>query len=405
MNPSKDSYFRAFRGKCISQRPSSRVWLVQFSQNQPNFPKTAIAKQYLDRTLDFDREVAILQSLNGAHENIVSYYHHIVAREDGYLFMEWCAKGCLALEIHTRSQLNQPWSDEELRVHFTGLIGAMKEIHSRRIVHRDLKPENVFITKEGVMKIGDFGESKQVRQGNTDVLATLRGTSQYISPEQQQRPFLSNADCMNADVWMLGRTFYEMAVCSRRPDLNSISPENAYEVYQEIERTLEQAGRAADVIQLIMSMIGLVERPSFAALQQALDSKPCGNCGADARRREPFPCGHVVCGSCLLLFLTYIKENVTSLEFLVCPFCSQRLSLAYFQRNDYDEATTSHVTQLYLQDKTFECPFCHYSHYCYTLSDGYLRPYLLTCSGYSICSLCQASGGHWRENCPRTTRN
>ena len=382
-----------------------QVWLVTFTKDLPNFPKIAIAKQYQVRTLDFDREVSILQALSGAHPNIVAYYHHVVTKDRGFIFMEWCAKGSLAEEIHRRAQRKEMWSDEELKTHFSDLIGAMSVLHSLRIVHRDLKPENLFLTDTGVLKIGDFGESKQVRQGSTDITATMRGTPQYASPQAQIAGIVSNADCLEADVWMLGRTFYEMAVCCRRPDLNTISPCNAANVYREMEITLEQAGRGAALIQLILAMVRLegAERPSFAALQQALSAQPCANCSAEARRREPFPCGHVLCGSCFLQFLTYIKQTATVLQALVCPFCNLRLPYAYFKRNDYDEEATAHVTRLFLEAKHFECPFCGEIHLCYVLLEGQLRPYRLKCGNHILCSLCLMQGGHREAGCPMFT--
>lgn len=272
MKPSKEDYFKAFRGKSIARRGDVQVWQVTFTKDLPNFPKVAIAKQYQVRTVDFDREVSILQAVSGTHQSIVTYYHHVVTKDRGFIFMEWCAKGSLAEEIERRGKRKEPWRDEELRTYFSDLIGAMSVLHSLRIVHRDLKPENLFLTDTGLLKIGDFGESKQVRQGSTDITATMRGTPQYASPQAQTAGIISNADCFEADVWMLGRTFYEMAVCCRRPDLNTISLSNAANVYREMEITLEQAGRGAALIQLILAMVGLegAERPSFAALQQAL---------------------------------------------------------------------------------------------------------------------------------------
>lgn len=403
MKASKEDYFKAFRGRCIARRGPVQVWLVHFTKDSPGLPKVAIAKQSQCRTLDFDREVSILQALSGSHPNIVSYYHHIVTKDRGFIFMEWCAGGSLAEEIARREAQKAPWSDEELRSHFAGLIGAMSVVHNLRIVHRDLKPENIFLTDTGVFKLGDFGESKQIRQGSTDVMATLRGTREYASPQAQNVGIVSNSDCYEADVWMLGRTFYEMAVGCRRPDLNIISPSKAAAVYEEMERTLEQASRAADLTRLILAMMGLegVERPSFAALQQALMAQPCAKCGSEARRREPFPCGHVMCGTCFLQFLAYIKQCIGLLQALVCPFCNYRLSLAYFQRNDYDEEATAHVTKLFLEARHFECPFCGEIHLCYSLFEGKLLPYSLTCGSQVMCSLCQAKGGHQQAHCPQ----
>lgn len=55
-------------------------------------------------------------------------------------------------------------------------------MHDRKIIHRDIKSENIFLTKENLVKIGDFGISKQ--QAHTLAKAMTRiGTPYYLSPE------------------------------------------------------------------------------------------------------------------------------------------------------------------------------------------------------------------------------
>jgi NIMA (never in mitosis gene a)-related kinase len=55
-------------------------------------------------------------------------------------------------------------------------------IHSKKILHRDIKTQNIFITKEGILKIGDFGISRQLSQSE-DFANTLKGTPYFMSPE------------------------------------------------------------------------------------------------------------------------------------------------------------------------------------------------------------------------------
>ena len=61
----------------------------------------------------------------------------------------------------------------------------MKHIHDRKIIHRDLKGGNVFLTKKGIVQIGDLGIAKVLMQ----TLAKARtcvGTPYYLSPEVVQ---------------------------------------------------------------------------------------------------------------------------------------------------------------------------------------------------------------------------
>jgi len=62
---------------------------------------------------------------------------------------------------------------------FYELALAIKYIHERKILHRDIKTTNIFITKDGTIKIGDFGISK-VLEHTTSVAKTVVGTPYYM---------------------------------------------------------------------------------------------------------------------------------------------------------------------------------------------------------------------------------
>lgn len=58
---------------------------------------------------------------------------------------------------------------------------AMKNMHDQRIIHRDIKPRNIFVTKDNVLKLGDFGLATWM--GSKSKTSSLVGTPQYFSPE------------------------------------------------------------------------------------------------------------------------------------------------------------------------------------------------------------------------------
>ena len=100
---------------------------------------------------------------------------------------------------------------------------ALAAAHSKGIVHRDLKPENVVVTKEGRVKVLDFGlarmEPQLLRSGGDDETAaapltaegTVVGTASYMSPEQAQ----GQAVDFRTDQFSLGVMLYEMATGHR----------------------------------------------------------------------------------------------------------------------------------------------------------------------------------------------
>ncbi len=96
---------------------------------------------------------------------------------------------------------------------FVRLCGAVHNAHQRLVVHRDLKPDNVLMTRDGHVKVLDFGIAKWLTEGEEDPAApalTRHGegllTPQYAAPEQ----FLEQPVTTATDVYALGLLLYEL---------------------------------------------------------------------------------------------------------------------------------------------------------------------------------------------------
>lgn len=76
--------------------------------------------------------------------------------------MEICSGQSLKDFLNKRNQNNEPIDRKTNFRFFTQIVEGINHVHRQNIIHRDLKPANVFITGEGVIKIGDFGLARAI---------------------------------------------------------------------------------------------------------------------------------------------------------------------------------------------------------------------------------------------------
>eukprot|EP01006_Ploeotia_vitrea_P019284 TRINITY_DN51456_c0_g1_i2.p1 TRINITY_DN51456_c0_g1~~TRINITY_DN51456_c0_g1_i2.p1 ORF type:complete len:605 (+),score=81.08 TRINITY_DN51456_c0_g1_i2:221-2035(+) len=162
-------------------------------------------------------EVDILTRID--HPNIIKYIEHY--KRDGILVivMEYADGGDLYGRIQKQKK-NHPgvrFSEDQVMSWFIQMLLAVKNLHDHRILHRDLKSANIFLTKDDVVKVGDFGFGKVM--ANTIAQAkTLCGTPYYFSPELcMGRPYNNKTD-----IWALGCILAEMCLCDHAYNAKNI---------------------------------------------------------------------------------------------------------------------------------------------------------------------------------------
>ncbi|XP_078363568.1 serine/threonine-protein kinase Nek1-like isoform X2 [Oculina patagonica] len=151
------------------------------------------------------KEASILAHLK--HPHVVSLQESFFDSSEELLFIvqDFCDGGTLQDQIVNAREKNSPFSEEQIMQWFIQMTMALHHIHSKKVLHRDLKSQNVFLTKKGVIKIGDFGISRMM-ENTFDMAQTCCGTPCYLSPELcQDMPYSSKAD-----VWALGCLLFEM---------------------------------------------------------------------------------------------------------------------------------------------------------------------------------------------------
>ncbi|MGC2450904.1 MAG: protein kinase [Candidatus Sulfotelmatobacter sp.] len=165
-----------------------------------------------DRLLRFEQEAKAAASLN--HPNILVVYQMGTYGRIPYLVSE-LLEGRTLTETIRRS----PLPPRKAINYGVQIARGLAAAHEKGIVHRDLKPDNIFLTKDGRIKILDFGLAKLVQP--KDSLATLAptvtiagvamGTVGYMSPEQVRGLAVDH----RADIFAFGAILYEMLAGKR----------------------------------------------------------------------------------------------------------------------------------------------------------------------------------------------
>ena len=103
---------------------------------------------------------------------------------------------------------NGPMSVEQTIQFITPVLSALAAAHLIGIIHRDVKPENILISKDGRIKVADFGLARNMTMAQTMTAesSVVLGSVSYLSPEQVQRGI---ADA-RSDVYAIGIVLFEM---------------------------------------------------------------------------------------------------------------------------------------------------------------------------------------------------
>jgi serine/threonine protein kinase len=189
-----------------------------------------------DRLARFQREARAVAALN--HRHIVTI--HSVEEADGVHF--------LTMELVEGQSLDRAIPDTGLALdRFLDIAAALVEAlivaHEKGFVHRDLKPANIMLTRDGQVKVLDFGLVKEMRatgegdatmtsDGNT-AAGVVMGTPAYMSPEQIAGRVVDH----RTDIFSLGILLYEMAT-GCRPFAGASSAELASAILRDSPRPI-----------------------------------------------------------------------------------------------------------------------------------------------------------------------
>ena len=160
-----------------------------------------LKKEFSEDRVFVSKFRAEAQSAAGlAHPNIVNVYD--VGDEDGiyYIVMELVEGITLKKYIEKRGRI--PYK-EAVSIAIQVAKG-MEAAHSHHIIHRDIKPQNIIISKDGKVKVTDFGIAKAAT--SSTINSSAMGSVHYISPEQARGGYSDE----RSDIYSFGVTLFEM---------------------------------------------------------------------------------------------------------------------------------------------------------------------------------------------------
>ncbi|WP_300411333.1 serine/threonine-protein kinase, partial [uncultured Alcanivorax sp.] len=128
------------------------------------------------------REIAIMKKVY--HPNVVNLQEVIDDATDNkmYLVIDYIQGGPVLDSKDLKA--GRKLSTDDAWAYFRDVVNGLQYLHKNKIIHHDLKPENLLLSKEGVIKIADFGMSKiTADDDDNQCVDDVAGTPAYVSPE------------------------------------------------------------------------------------------------------------------------------------------------------------------------------------------------------------------------------
>jgi serine/threonine-protein kinase len=226
----------------------------------------------------FEREARVAARLT--HPGVVGVYDAGHEGDELFLVMELVDGDSLA---HRLARGDFPAPAEALEI-AAQAADALASAHEAGVIHRDIKPANLLLTRDGRVKVSDFGVAKAIGE-QTDLTRTgmMVGSPAYMAPEQVKGMTLDG----RSDLFSLGVVLFEM-VCGRKPFPADTVTALVYQILHEdpLRDPGVTAGLSSDLSSFLRSVLAkdreerIPDARTFAARARALAAALAAGGGA-----------------------------------------------------------------------------------------------------------------------------
>ena len=192
-----------------------KVFLIQSKKTEKEYAlkEITIEKQKSKDLISIKREINNLRILD--HPNIISIKVAFLSNneEKVCIITDYAEGGDLEKEFE-KHQNNKNYFEEKILLNwiFQVCLALQYSHDEKNIIHRDIKPLNIFLMKNGTVKVGDLGLSKQLSKYSLYFTKTKLGTRRYLAPEiiNLDKTEREEGYSFKADIWSLGVTFCQL---------------------------------------------------------------------------------------------------------------------------------------------------------------------------------------------------
>lgn len=150
------------------------------------------------------QEIDLLKNLN--HKNIVKYLGSLKTKSHLHIILEYVENGSLANII--KPNKFGPFPEQLVAHYIAQVLEGLVYLHEQGVIHRDIKGANILTTKEGLVKLADFGVATKLTEADVNTHSVV-GTPYWMAPEVIEM----SGVCAASDIWSVGCTVIELLTC------------------------------------------------------------------------------------------------------------------------------------------------------------------------------------------------